>query len=136
MYPQILLPSFFCFISSFISSIFNFFSILLMNLCCCIWSSFFLISASFFSSRSSRHPFNQSINSWYLSVFYFLMLTDSPTISYSTLLSIIISWTLYFLSSIVSNCCSIYLTCFCTSLSLFLACIFVLSFSLCSSVLN
>ena len=68
---------------------------------------FLLISALLFWHISSRHPFNRSTNSRELSIFYFVMLTESTTISYSTLFSIIISWTWYFLSRIVSNCCFI-----------------------------
>ena len=63
LFTIISLSSFFFFITIFISLIFNSSYILLLNLSSCISSSFFLISASFFSRRSSRHPFNLSANS-------------------------------------------------------------------------
>ena len=95
LFTIITLSSFFFFISSFISSIFNFSFILVLNLCSCISSSFFLISFSYFLNRSSRHPFNRSTNSWYLSIFSSVILTHSSTIKSSTLSPIIISWTSY-----------------------------------------
>ena len=78
-------------------------SILLLNLSCCISSSFVPVSLSFLSPKFSKHVFNRSANFWYCVVFLSVVFIHSSAISSGTLLSIVMSWTSNFISWIMSN---------------------------------